>query len=171
MRASYVKAMDALYLMCVAISGFCLVLMTIAIPIGVYFRYVLNAALAWPEPLSVLLMILFTFLAAAACYRGQVHISVVLLTDSMPPRIRRWVGLGADGLMALLCVFMLKWGIQLVATTWYQVIAEFPFLSVGLTYMPIPIGAAITLLFIAERFWLGAPPPDSFIYREPSSVN
>jgi TRAP-type C4-dicarboxylate transport system permease small subunit len=37
------------------------------------------------------------------------------------------------------------------------VIAEFPFLSVGITYLPLPIGGAVTLLFIVERLWAGPP--------------
>ncbi|MBI3709470.1 MAG: TRAP transporter small permease [Proteobacteria bacterium] len=169
--AAYRRAMDVLYLLCVGIAGLCLVVMTMVIPVGVYWRYVLNAALPWPEPMSVLLVIVFTFLAAAACYLARVHISVVLVTDALPPNTSRRVTLAADIFMTLLSLFMLIWGVRLVETTWYQVIAEFPFLSVGVTYMPIPIGAVITLLFIAERLWIGAPPPDSFIYREPSSVN
>jgi TRAP-type C4-dicarboxylate transport system permease small subunit len=31
-------------------------------------------------------------------------------------------------------------------------------LSVGLTYVPIPVGGAITLLFVAERLLIGRPP-------------
>jgi hypothetical protein len=45
------------------------------------------------------------------------------------------------------------------------VIAEFPFLSVGVTYLPIPIGGAVTLLFIAERLLIG-PPPQRTDWRE-----
>jgi TRAP-type C4-dicarboxylate transport system permease small subunit len=44
-----------------------------------------------------------------------------------------------------------------VATTWHQSIAEFPALSVGLTYLPIPVGGAITLLLVAERLLIGRP--------------
>lgn len=169
--AAYRRAMDALYVLCMAIAGLCLIIMTTVIPVGVYYRYVLNSALAWPEPLSVLLVVLFTFTSAAACYRARVHISVALFTDAMPPGVRRLILLSADIFLALLCVFTVIWGIELVEATWYQVIAEFPFLSVGVTYMPIPIGGALTLLFIVERLWLGAPSDDSFVHREPPSVN
>lgn len=169
--AVYRRAMDGLYLLCMAIAGLSLMIMTIVIPLGVYWRYVLNSAMAWPEPLSVLLMVLFTFTAAAACYRANVHISVFLFTDALPPPVRRGVLLCADGLMALLSIFMVIWGLQLVETTWHQVIAEFPFLSVGITYLPIPVGGALTFLFIVERLWLGSPGSDSFIFREPTSVN
>ena len=37
-------------------------------------------------------------------------------------------------------------------TTWYQSIPEFPIVSVGVAYLPIPIGGALTALFVIERF-------------------
>ncbi len=42
--------------------------------------------------------------------------------------------------------------------TWHNSIADFPFLSVGVTYLPIPLGGACLLLFIIERIFLGLPP-------------
>ena len=42
--------------------------------------------------------------------------------------------------MAATALFMLVWGLQLVRTTWHQVISEFPLLSVGLTYLPAAPG-------------------------------
>ena len=48
-------------------------------------------------------------------------------------------------------LFMLVWGIKLVQTTWYQSIAEFPIVSAGMAYLPIPLGGALTVLFVIER--------------------
>ena len=48
-------------------------------------------------------------------------------------------------------LFMLVWGIKLVQTTWFQSIAEFPIVSAGMAYLPIPIGGALTTLFVIER--------------------
>ena len=50
--------------------------------------------------------------------------------------------------------------------TWHQVIAEFPGLSVGITYLPIPVGGLITVLFIVERVWCGEPPRTSIMYSD-----
>jgi TRAP-type C4-dicarboxylate transport system permease small subunit len=47
---------------------------------------------------------------------------------------------------------MLVWGIKLVQATWHQAIPEFPLVTVGLSYLPIPIGGALTVLFVIERF-------------------
>ena len=168
MRAGYAKAMEALYLACVALAGVSLVVITLVIPWGVYTRYVLNRGSAWPEPLSILMMIVFTFLGAAAVYRANAHIAVTLLTDRLPARLARPVGLVVDLLLAVLSLFMVVWGFQLVQATWHQVIAAFPSLSVGITYLPLPVGSLITLFFIVERIWLGPPPPDSVVFRDPA---
>ena len=47
-----------------------------------------------------------------------------------------------------------------VVATWQQHHRRVPELSVGVTYLPIPVGGVITLLFIIERLWLGEPPRD-----------
>ena len=61
------------------IAGVCLVVITLIIPWGVFTRYVLNSASSWPEPAAVLLMIWFSFLAAALCYRENLHIGVAVI--------------------------------------------------------------------------------------------
>jgi TRAP-type C4-dicarboxylate transport system permease small subunit len=153
-------AMDALYLACVIVAGIALVLISAVIPWGVFTRYVLNSAASWPEPAAVLLAIVLTFIGAAACYRAQLHMRVTVAVTLLPILGQRIVTLLAEGVMAAVALFMVIWGERLVATTWYQSIAEFPFLSVGVTYLPIPIGGVITLLFVLERVMIGPPPKD-----------
>jgi TRAP-type C4-dicarboxylate transport system permease small subunit len=155
------QAMDVLYRACAVIAGSALVLISLVVPWGVYTRYVLDSAASWPEPMAILLSIVLTFFGAAACYRSGVHMRVTVARDLLPRLPRRIVDLFAEGLMALVSLFMMIWGARLVGATWHQVIAEFPFLSVGITYLPIPLGGAITLLFIAERLLIGPPPQET----------
>src|SRR5947209_10065908 len=159
------RAMDALYWTCAVIAGLALVVISLIVPWGVYTRYVLNSAASWPEPAAVLLSIVLTFFGAAVCYRSGVHMRVTVVRDLLPPGGRRAIDLVAESLMIVIGLFMVIWGGRLVAATWQQVIAEFPFLSVGVTYLPIPIGGAVTLLFIAERLLIG-PPPQRTDWRE-----
>jgi TRAP-type C4-dicarboxylate transport system permease small subunit len=170
MKARYAEAMERLYLACIVVSGASLVVITLVIPYGVFMRYALNAAASWPEPLAVLLMIVFSFLGGAAVYRARVHIAVRALVDAVGERARAALLVVVDLVMALTCLFMLVWGAQLVRATWHQVIAEFPLLSVGLTYVPLPLGGLITLLFIVERLWVGEPPPTSVMYRDQAAA-
>ena len=158
MAALYRKAMDALYLLCVFVAGTALVLISAVIPWGVYTRYVLNSAASWPEPMAVLLTIALTFFGAAACYRVSAHMSVMVLVRMMSGPWRKVAELLAEFLVAALGVFMVVYGGKLVEATWYQAIADFPSLSVGFTYLPIPVGGAITFLFVLERVWIGRPP-------------
>ena len=58
-------------------------------------------------------------------------------------------------LMGIICLFMTIWGVKLCAATWNQFMSTLPTLRVGITYSPIPIGGAITLLFVIERIIFG----------------
>jgi TRAP-type C4-dicarboxylate transport system permease small subunit len=158
MERRFRHAMDTLYLLCIVLSGVSLVLISAVIPWGVYMRYAVNRAASWPEPMAILLTIVLTFFGAAACYRVSTHMKVTVLVRILPEPWQRIVELFSESLVALLSLFMVIWGAKLVGTTWHQVIDAFPFLSVGITYLPIPLGGAATFLFVIERMLIGAPP-------------
>ena len=147
----YVKAMDAIHAACLFVAGACLVLITCIIPYGVFCRYVLNSAASWPEPMAVLLMIVLSFLSAVVCYREYLHIGVGVLPTFLKEPAKSYLGWFLELCMLATNLFMLVWGIRLVQTTWYQAIPEFPVIWVGLAYLPIPIGGALTALFVIER--------------------
>jgi len=161
--------MDYLYLVCVVVGGIALVLISAVIPWAVFTRYVLNSAASWPEPLAILLTIVLTFIGAAAGYRLNLHMNVSYFADRLPPLYRRLVDLLVQLLMALIAIFMIVWGESLVEVTWHNTIADFPFLSVGVTYLPIPVGGACLLLFIIVRIFLGVPPDP--IGQHPETVS
>jgi TRAP-type C4-dicarboxylate transport system permease small subunit len=92
---------------------------------------------------------------------------VSLITAKLPPQWQRASEVVSELLMALFAAFTVVWGARLVDTTWYNSIAEFPFMSVGVTYLPIPIGGAITFLFVIERLVLGLPRTGWMVDEEP----
>lgn len=156
----YRRAMDKLYLACVIVAGTALVLISAVIPWAVFTRYVLNSAASWPEPAAVLLTIVLTFFGAAACYRLGLHMNVGLAVNLLPPPLRRACAVLVELLMGLIALFMLVWGARLCEATWGNTIADFPFLSTGVTYLPIPVGGAILFLFVVEHLTLGRPADD-----------
>ena len=158
MAGLFRRAMDCLYLLCVVVGCAALVLISAIIPWAVFTRYVLNSAASWPEPMAVLLTIVLTFIGAAAGYRFNMHMNVSFFADKLPGRFRIALDLVVQLLMALIAAFMIVWGTRLVEVTWHNTIADFPFLSVGVTYLPIPVGGVFLLLFIIERIFLGLPP-------------
>ena len=158
--------MEWLYITCIGISGIAMLVMTIIIPYGVFMRYWVESPASWPEPAGILLMVLFSFVGGGAAYRAKAHIAVSTLLNVLNEQNRARMERTADVGMGIVALFMIKWGILLVQATWLNTIAEFPELSVGVTYLPIPAAGVITLLFVIERMWLGEPPATSFTFRD-----
>ena len=158
--------MEWLYIACVVLSGAALVAITLIIPAGVFMRYVMNNSLSWPEPAAVVMMVMFSFLGGAAIYRANVHIAVEALLNAVGPKLKKAMLWGVDACMAATALFMLVYGVQLCPLTWYNTMAEFPTLHVGIVYMPIPTAGLLTLLFIIEKVWVGPPPKTSIMYSD-----
>jgi TRAP-type C4-dicarboxylate transport system permease small subunit len=166
MKNQYRKAMEATYIACIALSGIALVAITLMIPSGVFMRYVMNDPLQWPEPASVIMMVFFSFVGGAAAYRANAQIAVEALMRAVAPPVRSAMQWGVHACMLLIALFMLGYGVILCHTTWGNTMAEFPSVSVGIVYMPIPLGGFLTLLFIVEKIWLGEPPKSDFMYSD-----
>jgi len=158
--------MQRLYLGCIVLSGLAMVAITLMIPSGVFMRYVMHDPLQWPEPASVIMMVFFSFIGGAAVYRANQQIAVEALMKAVGPRSRTAMEWGVHACMLLVAGFMLGYGVHLCVVTWGNTIAEFPSLSTGVVYMPIPIGGLLTLLFIVEKIWLGEPPRDDIMYSD-----
>src|SRR5688572_26186695 len=166
MRETYRRLMQRLYLGCIVLSGAALVAITLIIPSGVFMRYVMHNPLQWPEPASVIMMVFFSFVGGAAVYRANQQIAVEALMRAVGARSRAVMQWGVHACMVLVALFMLVYGVILCYTLRGNTMAEFPALSVGIVYLPIPLGGLLTLLFIIEKVWLGEPPKTDFMYSD-----
>ena len=150
------RALDVLYLACIWVAGVAITLMSIIIPVGVFMRYVLGFGAQWPEPIAILLMVVFSFIGTAAAYRAGGHIAVTMFTDRMPQALQSALALLVHGLMLLVCGFVVLYGSRLCLQTMGQSIAELPWLPVGVTYLAIPLGALVTGIFVLEHLLWGS---------------
>jgi TRAP-type C4-dicarboxylate transport system permease small subunit len=148
--------LDGLYRACIWAAGIAIVLMSLIVPVGVVLRYVFGVGARWPEPIAILLMVVFTFIGAAAAYRAGGHIAVGMLVDRLPETPRRLMARAIDVLMLVVCGFVGWYGARLCLATMDQSVAELPWLPVGLTYLAIPLGALATLVFVLEHLLLGS---------------
>ena len=146
---------DWLYLACIWIAGLSIFVMSLIIPWGIFTRYVLGTGSQWPEPIATLLMVVFTFLGAAAGYRANAHIAVAMVTGKLPTSVQAILARAMDVLMLFIAIFMTWYGAKLCMETWNQSIGQLPWMPVGVTYLPVPIGGAITALFVLERLVYG----------------
>ncbi|WP_122571360.1 TRAP transporter small permease [Pseudomonas viridiflava] len=155
MKNTLLRINDTLYRACIGIAGLSVLIMTLIIPWGIFARYVLGSGSSWPEPVAILLMVVFTFFGAAASYRAGAHMAVAMAVDRMPLQVRKVATVIVQILMAIVALFMIVKGFKLCATTWNQFLGEIPSLRVGISYLPIPIGGIVTLIFVLERMFLG----------------
>ena len=156
MNEKILKAMDGLYLACIWSAGISIFIMSIIIPVGVFARYVLGFGAQWPEPIAILLMVVFTFLGAAASYRAGAHIAVAMLTDRLSPSLQAACKVMVDVAMVVICLFGIVYGTSLCMGTMGQSLGELPWLPVGITYAPLPLGALFTLVFVLEKMAFGS---------------
>ena len=84
----FLRWMDRLYLATIWAAGTAILFMSLIIPWGVFSRYVLGTGSQWPEPIAILLMMVFTFIGAAAAYRAGGHIAVNMLTEKLPASLQ-----------------------------------------------------------------------------------
>ncbi len=148
--------MDWLYRACIWMAGLSIVVMSLVIPWGVYARKFLNRGAAWPEPVAVFCMVIFTFFGAAASYRAGNHIAVKVLVERISSVNQRVLEYVVDILLILISLFMIVYGFRLSFLLWHQSVDTLPALNVGLTYLPLPLGSIALLLFIIERMAAGS---------------
>ena len=165
-KLSYQRAMEKLYVACVVLSGVALVVITLIIPFGVFMRYAMNKPVGWPEPAAVIMMIVFSFVGGAAVYRANVHIAVEALVNAVAPPLRTALRRAVTLCMIVTAGFMLGYGADLCWIVRTSTMAEFPGVSQGLVYLPIPVAGLLTLLFIFEKIWVGEPPRTSIMYSD-----
>lgn len=155
MKQSLHAVLDGLYLACIWVAGMAILGMSLIIPVGVFARYVLGVGAQWPEPIAILLMVVFTFIGAAAAYRAGAHIAVAMMTDRLPPVLKGVCRWAVDLLMVAISLFMIFYGGKLCWETMGQTLADLPWLPVGISYLPVPLGGLITLLFVLEQLSFG----------------
>ncbi|WP_312581950.1 TRAP transporter small permease [Atlantibacter hermannii] len=156
MTPFYIKWMDRLYLLAMFMAGFSLLVMTVVIPIGIFSRYVLNRGESWPEPIAIICMVTFSFVGAAVSYRANSHIAVNMLTDRLSPALQGLCVKLVDILMLVISGVMFWYSTLLCIELWEQPVAEFPILTSGESYLPLPVGSAIIILFVIERLLFGS---------------
>ncbi len=156
MAERYSLLMDILYRISMWIAGLALLIMVAIIPVGIFARYVMNSALSWPEPVAIICMVTFTFIGAAVSYRAGSHIAVSMVVDRLSEPLQKVFSVIAEVMMLAISLFILWYSATLCAELWQQPVAEFPVFTAGQSYLPLPIGSAVTILFIFEKLLFGA---------------
>jgi TRAP-type C4-dicarboxylate transport system permease small subunit len=88
-----------------------IILITVDVLVGVFFRYILGSALSWSEELAGYMMVWMGFLAAGLVLREENHMNFKILQDRLPLVPRKILVLACDSLVLvfLAAFFVLSW--------------------------------------------------------------
>jgi TRAP-type transport system small permease protein len=130
--------------------------MVVVVSTQVFLRYVLNLSLDWAEEISRLLFVWSIFLAIPLGIKRGSHLSIVLLTERLPPGLRTRLFRTMSALaMALMAVVAWQAGV-LTRDQWDEPMSTLN-ISVGLFMLPLVIGAVHSLLHLLASFIDGVP--------------
>jgi tripartite ATP-independent transporter DctM subunit len=128
-----------------AVSSTLFVVTIVLALIQVFFRYVLNDSLSWPDELSRFALTWMIFLGTAMVTRRSRQISIDLMTRSLGPRSLAVHSFAVRIIMAAVAAFLLHYGSELVAKASHITPAlQWP---IAFLYLAVPAGAALSLTF------------------------
>ena len=148
-------------------------LMVVIILIQVYFRYVLNSALPWPDEAARFLMLWMTGFIAPSAYRWGGFVSIEMLFRMLPSRMVKIVTLMLLMISLLVLVVGLQFGLKHVESGWLFTSSslKWPLHLIGMEairvklawmYLSLPVGLAMMTLvnvelIIKNFLWLWNP--------------
>ena len=138
--------LDKIYLICNVITGFSIVLMTVIFSWLVYGRYILNSTPTWVEQISLLLIVLISFLGAAVGIYKKTHLGVSYFRNLCPPFFQRLCDVLSYLMLSIFGSLMCFYSYKLVIFKWST---QIPLIHVpeGLRAMPIMICGGLVLIF------------------------
>lgn len=140
------KAYDLISKVCIVLAGLALVVMTVIFAWLVFGRYVLNDTPTWVEQVSLLLIMVISFLGAAVGVHQHTHLSVVVFRNIVPGWMRTLFVIMTDLFMATFGALMMWYGTELTIFKWKTLIPLIQW-SEGLRSLPLTIAGALIMLF------------------------
>ena len=134
----------------VKIAAAGLLVVTAIIGWQVFGRYILNSSPSWTEQASLLLMIWYVFLAAAAGVWERFHIRIEILEQSWTEANRRRLRIAIHALVAMMGLALLAYGAILAWDVRVHVIPSLG-ISRAWAYVVIPFAGLLIALFSLAR--------------------
>ena len=154
-HAAYQSALKTISRICVLVTGVALVVLTVIFGWLVFGRYVLNATPTWVEQVSLLLVVLITFLGAAVGIHENTHLGVSYFRELSPRGVRRVFTAASHVVLTVFGAVMAVSGYRLAVFKWS---AEIPLIHVpeGLRAVPIAVCGALVVAFSLGHLFLMA---------------
>ena len=124
-----------------------IVLITI---VAVWYRYALNAPLSWTEQVCRILFVWSVFAGAAVLYRQMLHIVIDMFVLMLPPGAQAIVFWINQGLMLLVGILMVVFGLEVSIGTLGQTFGALE-ISPAVFYFAAPYCGFLIIVFWIEK--------------------
>jgi len=118
----------------------------------VFTRYLINYVPSWSEEIPRYLLVWITYLGAALAIKYKEHISLDVFFKLLPLKARQVGHLFLNGLIAIVAVIMVVYGIGLVNHFGDDKMESIPLTNFWL-YLVMPISGTLMLLYLAQDTW------------------
>ncbi len=140
------RLLDQISQVCLVICGVALVVLTVIFGWLVFGRYVLNATPTWVEQVSLLLIVVITFLGAAVGIHENTHLGVSYFREVSPPGAKKVFTVVSHVFMAVFGFIMMVESYKLMIFKWGS---DIPLIHLpeGLRALPITVCGGLIFLF------------------------
>jgi TRAP-type transport system small permease protein len=128
-----------------------MVLMVVLVCLGVFFRYVVGASLAWYDEFASYLLVWLTFYGAVAASYHNRHIQFGTVVERFPPHTRRKIASIAELFVLGFNVVLFYYGWLLMQKMGDETAVSLVWVKMGWIYSVLPITGAIMLFISVDR--------------------
>jgi TRAP-type C4-dicarboxylate transport system permease small subunit len=137
-----------------------LVAMVVVVSLGVFYRYVVNAALVWYDEFASYILVWLTFAGAvAASWRGR-HIGFDLVVERVRPRVGRALRVAAELCVLTFHGLVVIYGWNLARRMGEETAVSLLWVRMSWVYAVLPATAVLMAIISVHRLYLllsGAP--------------
>jgi TRAP-type C4-dicarboxylate transport system permease small subunit len=132
-------------------ATFLLVLMVLLVCLGVFFRYVLDASLAWYDEFASYLLVWLTFYGAVSASYHRRHIGFETFVARLMPATRKKLEIVAEFLVLGFQIVLLYYGWLLTRKMGDETAVSVVWIKMGWVYSVLPISGGLMLLISVQR--------------------
>ncbi|RGX57022.1 TRAP transporter small permease [Anaerotruncus sp. AF02-27] len=146
------KLMRVLSNLDLIVSGFCLVVIVTCTVLGVVMRYIFHSPFQWLEEVSTLFFTWLVFFGASVAVKTDNHVSIDLLVERFPAKLRRAVDVFAYAMLMLVLGFIAYYGMKLTLQVSDKItpILRIPYQVIDIA---LPVGAVLMLVNFSVRYF------------------
>lgn len=133
------------------LAGASLLLIVLTNFLGVIMRYIFNSPFIWLEEISTGLFAWFVFWGASACVRNRRHVSVEIIVDKLPTKVKMVVSVLTYLLIVVTHGYLFYWGMKLTMQAMTRKTSALRIPYAWIDYV-LPVSMALMLVFYTVNF-------------------